>query len=81
MAQKVTKKLYANLKKHYGAIKMLSDRTGLSRQYILAVLKGTYNNLTVLEEGAKLLNELEQERNRRIKAVEKSITQSERLAV
>ena len=81
MARRINQNLYKGLKKHWGSIKMLGERTGFTRQYVRGVLQGSKHNLDILESGAKLLKELEAKRARRISHIQKTIDHAERIAV
>jgi hypothetical protein len=67
------KDLHKGLKAHYGSMKEIGRRTGFSRIHVLEVLKGKYENLTILEAAVQHLQELEADKRARTERLEKMI--------
>ncbi|MBK7870877.1 MAG: hypothetical protein IPJ74_09405 [Saprospiraceae bacterium] len=71
--------IYQNVRKRYGAIGKIAERSGKHRNTVTAILQGRLHDSNVVRIATEVLLELEQEDSMNMKEAEKTMKQLEAL--
>ncbi|MCA0234929.1 MAG: hypothetical protein LCH81_00950 [Bacteroidetes bacterium] len=74
-------KIYRGLRRHHGAIATLAERRSCTPEWCRVVLQGKGNDVELLEEAAKLWDELETKLQKRVEQINQTAEKAERRMV